>query len=570
VDPATGKKLGAVWWERPDGSRGLGGSRVEDLPLFVPGSAATLAGLEDGAEVILTEGEPAAVALAWCGLAAAATVTGAATIPSDAVLGSLARFHVVVWPDADDPGVEHMQRIAARLVALGCGSVEVIEWPEAPARGDAADLCRPFGERREREGARAAVVALSRRPWSPPAPGPVEAPPAAIEPKVRERGSNGAPVGSMERRAVLTQLDTVRPERVTWLWQGRIPVGKLTLLDGDPDLGKSTLSLDLAARVSRGQPMPDGSPGVGPGDAILLNAEDGLADTIRPRLDAAGADCSRVSVLTVRTGETEDLPSIPDDLAALRQAITDRGALLAVVDPLMAYLGGDVNSHRDQDVRRALAPLARIAEETGCAVLVLRHNNKGQAPNVLHRGGGSIGIIGAARSGLVVGHDPEDETRTILAVAKSNLGPKLPSLAFRIVGAPNEAGRVNWLGATAHTAKDLLGAPPSDEERSQTELACEVLREVLAAGPVEAKQARREVEDGAGVSPRTVDRVKARLGVIAEREGFGRGGRWVWRLPHRTPANPIERNPTGMTPYGDSRRSMEEPAELPADGGVVI
>jgi hypothetical protein len=357
----------------------------------------------------------------------------------------------------------------------------------------------------------------------------------------------------------------VRPERVTWLWQGRIPAGKLTLLDGDPDLGKSTLSLDLAARVSRGRSMPDGSPGVGPGDAILLNAEDGLADTIRPRLDAAEADCSRVSVLTVRAGDSEDLPAIPDDLAALRQAITDRGALLAVVDPLMAYLGGDVNSHRDQDVRRALAPLARIAEETGCAVLVLRHNSKAQQSNVLYRGGGSIGIIGAARSGLVVAHDPEDETRTILAVAKANLGPKLPSLAYRIVGAPNGAGRVDWLGATAHTAKDLLTTPPSDEERSQTEMACEVLREVLADGPVEAKQARRETEDGAGVSPRTVDIAKARLGVVAQREGFGRGGRWLWSLPHRTQAEPIERKPPGVTSYGIPLRSMET-----ADAGVTL
>lgn len=173
VDAATGKKLGAVWWERPDGSRGLGGSRVEDLPLFVPGSAATLAGIEDGAEVILTEGEPAAVALAWCGIVGVATVTGAATIPTDAVLSCLVRLRVLLWPDADDPGAEHMQRIAARLVALGCGSVEVIEWPEAPARGDARDFLLPHVK--DAAAGRIAVEALPRRPWSPPGPEPVTA-----------------------------------------------------------------------------------------------------------------------------------------------------------------------------------------------------------------------------------------------------------------------------------------------------------------------------------------------------------------------------------------------------------
>jgi hypothetical protein len=350
-------------------------------------------------------------------------------------------------------------------------------------------------------------------------------------PRGTGRGAAGTAARPIDRAAILTSLDTVPPERVSWLWEGRIPLGKLTLLDGDPDLGKSTMSLDLAARVSRGQSMPDGSPGLGPADVILLSAEDGLADTVRPRLDAAGADCTRVSVFTVAIPGGDDLPSIPDDLGALRQAITGRNAVLVVVDPLMAFLGGDVNSHRDQDVRRALAPLARVAEETGCAVVVLRHNSKAQQSNVLYRGGGSIGIIGAARSGLVVGQDPEDETRTILAVAKANLGPKLPSLAYRIVGDPNGAGRVDWLGPTAHTAKDLLREPPSQEERSQTDQACDVLRELLADGKVDAKQARRQVMDGAGVSSRTVDIAKARLGVIAEREGYGPGGRWVWRLP---------------------------------------
>lgn len=411
--------------------------------------------------------------------------------------------------------------------------------------------------------------------WATPSTvGPVPEQPAAEHrgaPRGTGRDAASTTARPVERAAILTSLDTVPPERVSWLWKGRIPLGKLTLLDGDPDLGKSTMSLDLAARVSCGQPMPDGSPGMGPADVILLSAEDGLADTVRPRLDAAGADPTRVSAFTVAIPGGDDLPCIPDDLGALRQAITDCHAVLAVVDPLMAFLAGDVNSHRDQDVRRALAPLARIAEQTGCAVLVLRHNSKAQQSNVLYRGGGSIGIIGAARSGLVVGQDPEDETRTILAVAKANLGPKPPSLAYRIVGAANGAGRVDWLGPTAHTAKDLLREPPSQEERSQTDQACDVLRRLLADGKVDARQARREVVEGVGVSPRTVDIAKARLGVIAEREGFGPGGRWVWRLPHRAQAEPIERSPTGPASYAGPLRPMRENGEgspVAEDAGV--
>jgi hypothetical protein len=170
VDPVTGKKLGPVWWEQPDGTRGLGGLRVEALPLF---GSEDLPGLEDGSEVFVTEGEPARVALAWAGVPAVATVTGAATIPSDDMLRCLVRLRVVLWPDADDPGAEHMRRIAARLVNLGCPSVELIEPPVDVPRGwDAADLLHPLAPARDAVADRAAVDALPRRPWSPPEPEP--------------------------------------------------------------------------------------------------------------------------------------------------------------------------------------------------------------------------------------------------------------------------------------------------------------------------------------------------------------------------------------------------------------
>jgi hypothetical protein len=223
-----------------------------------------------------------------------------------------------------------------------------------------------------------------------------------------------------ERHLRTVPLALVEETALRWLWPGRIPLGTITLLDGDPGLGKSLLALDLVARVTRGAAMPDGGDtlagaveGVVDGGAVLLSAEDDLAATVRPRLDAAGADLQRVlavqTVLTYDTAMGQEVErgfALPGDVPLLVAAIGEVDAKLVVIDPLMAYLDGRVNSWRDQDVRAALAPLARLAERTGVAVVILRHLTKGGSTNALYRGGGSIGIIGAARSGLLVARAP--------------------------------------------------------------------------------------------------------------------------------------------------------------------
>ena len=329
-------------------------------------------------------------------------------------------------------------------------------------------------------------------------------------------------------------LSGIKPEEVAWLWPSWLALGKLALVDGDPGLGKSAMTLDLAARVSSGEAFPDGA-GCEPSGVVLLSAEDGLADTIRPRLDAAGADTTRILALaTVPDEEGHDrLLSIPEDLALIEKGIRRVEARLVVVDPLMAFLSGDTNSHRDQDVRRALAPLAGLAEKTGTAVLVVRHLNKAAANNPLYRGGGSIGIIGAARMAFVVGKDPQDENRRVLASTKNNLAMPPQSLMFGLEEAESGSVRVNWLGSSEVSAKDLLAAPQDNEHADARTEAVEFLNEILADGPVAASQVKEEADD-AGISERTLARAKKVAGVISYREGESgvRGkGQWLWKLP---------------------------------------
>lgn len=263
----------------------------------------------------------------------------------------------------------------------------------------------------------------------------------------------------------MTRLADVIPERTEWLWPGYLPLGKLVTLDGDPGLGKSTLALQFGATITTGGTWPDGTVCEHPGAVVILSAEDGLADTIRPRLDAAGADVSRVhsvdGVPIDRDG-TLRAPTLAD-IAALEHAIATTGARLVVIDVVMAYLPTGTDAHKDQDIRRTLSALAKLADRTRCTVLLLRHLNRSSGRDPLYRGGGSIGIVGAARAGLLVASDPDDAERRVLASIKSNLAPAPHSLSYRLlraVGNPAVA-RVSWEGVTELTAATLLACGPT-------------------------------------------------------------------------------------------------------------
>ena len=329
-------------------------------------------------------------------------------------------------------------------------------------------------------------------------------------------------------------LSEVRAQPIAWLWPARVPLGKITVLDGDPGLGKSTITLDIAARVSNGGAMPDGSPGVG-GGVVLLTAEDGLADTVAPRLMVAGADLDRVLALEhVGTGRSRRPVVLPDDLGAIAEAIDRVSAVLVVIDPLMAFLATAVDSHRDQDIRWVLARLAELAGGTGAAILLVRHLNKTSVGNPLYRGTGSIGIVGAARSGMVVGRDPDDDTRCVLAMSKANLAKKARSLAYRVEGVRvagiGEVPRIDWLGPVEVDAAELLQAPRGDRGAPRRD-AAEWLWRNLTDGPVPvvalAEKARQD-----GLSWRTIRRAAEMLEVRKRRRGApgDPAAAWLWSL----------------------------------------
>lgn len=348
---------------------------------------------------------------------------------------------------------------------------------------------------------------------------------------------------------VLTCLADVQPTIVKWLWPGRIALGKLTLLVGDPGLGKSFITLDMAARVSKGAPWPD-SPDADSiaGGVVLLSAEDDPADTIRPRLDAAEADVDRIFVLRavkrVDAGtkiERQEPFSLTTDLPALERAIADmRHCRLVVIDPISAYLGR-ADSHVNAVVRGLLAPLGEVAAKHGVAVVAVTHLRKGEGP-AMYRTMGSLGFVAAARAAHVVTKDRDDLTgqRRFMLPLKNNLATDRTGLAYRLDGSRSANGQptVRWeadpVDKPAEEALRPDGGRSGAGDPSELDETKAWLRDALAGGP---KAAREIIESakGDGIAKRTLDRAKRALGVIASKAGFEAG--WTWQLPG-TPDEP--------------------------------
>lgn len=413
--------------------------------------------------------------------------------------------HALIVADADDAGRSGAKKIADALLPR-CLSVRIIE--------------PPCGAKDAREAVIAgadcaAFLAIAR------ATAPLKFTPAP---------SNGD--------LVMVRLSDVEPEELEWLWRGRIPVGKLTLIAGDPGLGKSFLTLDVAARVSRGAAWPD-IPGVvtTPGGVVLLSAEDCVSDTIRPRLDAAGADVSRIVAvkaihsLSANGRDSERSFDLARDLFALEKAIQSvPDCRLVVIDPVTAYLGG-VDSHKNADIRALLAPLSQLATRLRVAVVAVTHLNKSVGGPAIYRAMGSLAFAATARVALLVSKDKDDPSRRLLLPIKNNIGPDTGGLAYRIepvevAGCPV----VSWETALVNvSADDALASERGDGmERTERDDAADWLVDLLRLGPVLSKDVQREAKD-AGHSWGTVRRAKAQLGIGSRKRSFD--GPHEWYLP---------------------------------------
>ena len=305
----------------------------------------------------------------------------------------------------------------------------------------------------------------------------------------------------------LVRASDIRPVAVSWLWTSWLPVGKLVLLEGDPGCGKSSIAIDLAARLTSGSPMPTGQ-GVDPAGVVILNAEDGIEDTVRPRLDAAGADCERVHLWDWQSV----LPRLPDSADWLADRIVEHEVKLVILDTLTTFLASGIDSHRDQDVRRALTPLVKTAAEYGTAVLAVRHLNKGQQSNAMHRGMGSMAFTGLARAVWHAGPHP-DEDAMVLAAVKNNLAQNAHAMRYRVSDS-NGAPVITWEGPCDLVADDLVAQPASTP--SAVAEAVEWLEEQLTGHEVPSTQLAQDAVE-AGISHATYRRARKHLDVTSTR-----------------------------------------------------
>jgi hypothetical protein len=278
-----------------------------------------------------------------------------------------------------------------------------------------------------------------------------------------------------------------------------------------------------------GGETPDRQHHIEPGSVVLLTAEDGLADTVRPRIDAQGGDASIVHVLDgiVDQDGHERLPSLLEDIDSIEQVVNANSAHLVIIDPLNAYIGR-TDSHNDAQIRRALTPLAKMAERTGAAVLVVMHLNQATLQPALYRVQGSIGYVGAARSVLLVVRDKTDPAMRVIVPIKSNLSAAMPAVAFTITEEPALA----WHGAVEVDIAELL-AMTAPEGHGAREEAKRFLAEVLVDGPVPQQDVLKEARE-CGISDATLRRATKDMNVQSARIGkAGKqgGGHWVWNLP---------------------------------------
>jgi RecA-family ATPase len=325
-----------------------------------------------------------------------------------------------------------------------------------------------------------------------------------------------------KKKPLFELMTMVEEEETDFIWSNRIPRGKLTLFDGDPGVGKSYTALAIAAALSNGSPLPFDEAPEAPLRSWIISAEDGPADTVKPRLRKLGAEMSMIAI------PNRELNFTPSQINAtlIDRMLQELPAAMIVLDPILAY-SGRRSTDSASDVRSLLQPLAIVAEKHRTAIILIRHLNKGTQNKALYRGQGSIDFAAVCRSAFIFAQDPTNEERRLMAHSKSSLGGLQPTLEFFI---DKDSGAFRWGGETSESADEALGTgePPKQRERVQLDRAKRFLEETLANGPKSSVMLEEEAEK-LGLR-RAIWRAKPELGIKARKAS---GGRFFWSLPER-------------------------------------
>ena len=320
----------------------------------------------------------------------------------------------------------------------------------------------------------------------------------------------------------LINMEQVEVEKIDWLLYPFIPFGKVTIVQGDPGEGKTTMVLQIIAKLTKGEAvLPSGSDepaleaktvDLEPVNVIYQTAEDGLGDTIKPRLLSAGADCSRVMVID----DNDQALTMMD--ARLEEAIIKTKARLVVLDPIQGFLGAAVDMHRANEIRPLMKRVAVLAEKYHCAIILIGHMNKNSNGKSSYRGLGSIDFKAAARSVLIVGRIKDEPEIRVVCHVKSSLAPEGKSIAFRL---DKDTG-FEWIGEYDISADDLLSG---DNRGQKIHEAKEFLKEILVSGSVAQTKVAEEAESR-GIKKKTLWNAKKEL----EIESVKIGNQWFWML----------------------------------------
>ena len=347
---------------------------------------------------------------------------------------------------------------------------------------------------------------------------------------------NGHTSAKSPASLVIRRASDIAPQPISWLWPGRIAQGKQTIIAGEPGLGKSQLTCWIAAAVTTGGPWPNNEGTAPLGTVLLLSAEDDAADTIVPRLLAAGAELSRVHIITAvkaEEGTGRRGFNLQADLRLLEEEIERLGDVRSVViDPVSSYLG-KMDSHRNSDTRAVLEPISEMAARIRVAVVSVTHLNKGGGGSALSRVIGSIAFVAQARAAFIVCRDPANGERRLMLPCKNNIGPEACGLSFfvgtQVVADGIVAPTVFWDSAPVTMTADEALAPLRAGDKAPARNEAEAyLRSMLADGPMPA-QAIREESKAAGFSWSTIRRAKDTLKVTAAKTAMNDG--WTWALP---------------------------------------